>query len=226
MISRCPHCQLHIQFSQPQTEKLNQALAALEPGKLLAMKCPHCQQTIKLDKSGMSEQENLALEPPPPPSLDWLKAGKFQAEEKVEDVPMALLLHKPSVQRDQIQKSIEEVGYQVVTAESVSDAIQRMRFVNFASVIFHSPFETSLDQSTFHTYMREMAMERRRYIFYILIGPDLRTLYDLEALACSANLVINEADLQYLNILLRKAIPEYEELFGPILEELSAYGRR
>jgi hypothetical protein len=27
-------------------------------------------------------------------------------------------------------------------------------------------------------------------------------------------------------VILRKAIPAYEELFGPILEELNAYGKR
>jgi hypothetical protein len=85
--------------------------------------------------------------------------------------------------------------------------------------------EGGLEDSTFHAYMRKMVMERRRYIFYILIGPDFHTLYNLQALATSANLVVNEADLKYFDVILRKTIPEYEELFGPLLEELAATGR-
>ena len=84
----------------------------------------------------------------------------------------------------------------------------------------------TLEQSTFHAYMRSLTMERRRYIFYILIGNDFHTLYNLEALAYSANLTVNSSDLSHLDIVLRKSIPDYEELFGPFLEELNAYGKR
>jgi hypothetical protein len=69
-------------------------------------------------------------------------------------------------------------------------------------------------------------MDRRRYIFYILIGEQFHTLYNLEALAFSANLTVNTADLRHLDIVLRKSIPAYEELFGPMLEELGVYGKR
>ena len=73
--------------------------------------------------------------------------------------------------------------------------------------------------------MRDMAMQRRRYLFYILIGKEFSTLYNLQALANSANLVINEEDLYHMGIALRKAIPMYEELFGPFMEELASAGK-
>jgi hypothetical protein len=86
--------------------------------------------------------------------------------------------------------------------------------------------EGGLARSVFHAHMRNLAMDRRRSIFYILLSDSLHTLYDLEALACSANLTVNTRDLQYLDMILRKAIPAYEELFGAFLEEMEAYGRR
>lgn len=55
----------------------------------------------------------------------------------------------------------------------------------------------------------------------MLIGPDLQTLYDLEALTLSANLVINEKDLGDINKILRKGIHDYENLFHPFLEAMS-----
>ncbi len=68
-------------------------------------------------------------------------------------------------------------------------------------------------------------MSRRRYIFYVLIGEEFDTLYDLQALAYSANLVINDADIPYVGTVLKKAIPEFEALFGPLMEELRVIGK-
>jgi hypothetical protein len=56
------------------------------------------------------------------------------------------------------------------------------------------------------------------------VGPSFFTLYNLEALANSANLVVNEKELPDLLTILRKAIPQYEELFGTLMAELSAFG--
>lgn len=227
MLTHCPSCQKPLTFTEEQTARLEQALAHLAEGKLLSMKCPLCRGAISLDKTGHSPQTVAAkVQPPPPPNLDWLQAGVFQGEEKVEDVPMALVLHQPGDQRQRIGKSLEAVGYQVFMADTPAEALERMRFVDFASIVFQADLEGPLDQSTFHLAMRELAMDRRRYIFYILIGQQFHTLYNLEALAHSANLTVNPADLKHLDIILRKSIPAYEELFGAFLEELSNFGKR
>jgi glutaredoxin len=228
MISSCPHCRLALKFNEAQLAKLQQALNTLEPGKWLTIKCPQCKKAIQLDAGGTEESTSTgAITPPPPPNLDWLKAGQLEEEEKVADVPMALVLHPDPEAMEKVKAAMESVGYRVLTADSVAEAIEQMRFFSFACVIFHADYEPGgLDNSIFHNYMRQMAMERRRYIFYILFGPEFHSLYDQEALAYSANLVVSEQDLKYFDIILRKAIPAYEELFGPILEELNAYVKK
>jgi len=228
MISNCPHCRVALKFNEPQRAKLEQALNALEPGKKLTIQCQQCKKKIPLNADKKAPPTAAgAVKPPAPPDLEWLKTGRFEEEEKVEDVPMALVLHPDPTAMQKVQAAMESVGYRVLTAGSVEEAIEQMRFINFACVAFHADFEAGgLDNSMFHSYMRRMAMERRRYIFYILFGPQFHSLYDMEALACSANLVVAEQDLKYFDIMLRKAIPAYEELFGPILEELGSYGKR
>lgn len=227
MLTHCPFCQKSLELSDEQNARLEQALSQLLPGKLLTMKCPFCRSAITLDKTGLpANNPGNQVIPPPPPNLDWLKSGLYQGEEKVEDVPMALILHQPDAQRQHIGEALEAVGYQVFMADTVFDAMERMRFVNFSCVAFQANLEGTLEQSTFHTHMRNLPMDRRRYIFYILIGDIFHTLYNLEALACSANLTVNSSDLRHLDIVLRKSIPAYEELFGPFLEELNAYGKR
>jgi hypothetical protein len=227
MLTHCPSCQQPLPFTDDQIARLEQALIQLAPGKLLAMKCPLCRNSISLDKSGRPPQKPAChVQPPPPPSLDWLQTGVFQGEEKVEDVPMALVLHQAGEERRRIGDSLEAVGYQVFMADTVPEALERMRFVNFSCIVLQAKLEGNLEQSTFHAHMRALPMDRRRYIFYLLIGEHFHTLYNLEALAYSANLTVNTGDLRHLDIVLRKSIPTYEELFGPMLEELGAYGKR
>ena len=65
-----------------------------------------------------------------------------------------------------------------------------------------------------------MWQQRRRLLYYVLVGPDVHTCYNLQALALSANLVINERELAFVEVILRKGFREYVELFGPFLEVL------
>jgi hypothetical protein len=71
-----------------------------------------------------------------------------------------------------------------------------------------------------------MAMQKRRGIYYVLVGPEFHTLYNLDALHHSANLVVNDNELPDLPIILKKSFREYDELFGPFLAALRAEGKR
>jgi CheY-like chemotaxis protein len=227
MLTQCPFCQQPLRFSDEQMTRLEQALGQLASGKVLNLKCPLCRETIALDKTGLPPHKVKAcIVPPPPPTLDWLHTGLYQGEEKVEDVPMALVLARPDEQRQKVGEALEAVGYQVFMSETAEDALERMRFVNFSCIVFNVDMEGGIGRSTFHGHMRGLSMDRRRYVFYILLGSSLHTLYDLEALACSANLTVGTRDLEHLDVILRKAIPAYEELFGMFLEEMEAYGGR
>ncbi len=227
MITNCPHCRKKLKLAKAQQAKLQQALNALAPGKRLTIKCPSCKQPIMIAANGTSEVNgSTAVQPPAPPDIEWLKKENFQDEEKIADVPMALILYHEKNGRDAVREALEQVGYQVFIADTVREARERMRFANFACVALHSRFEgESLDESSFHAYMRDMAMQRRRYIFYILIGPEFHTLYNLQALTSSANLVVNERDVKHLDVVLRKAIPIFEELFSPLLEKMGLFGK-
>ncbi len=233
MLTQCPHCRQSLPLTEEQRARLHQALEKLEAGKALTIKCPSCHEAIALNKSGESLKSARSaataagrVKPPPPPSLDWLQSVHIKEEEKIEDVPLALVVHKADEHRSRVIEALESVGYQCVTAESAAEAVERMRFINFSCTVFRTGTDGPFEQSKFHTYMRHLTMDRRRYIFYILIGEQFHTLYNLEALSHSANLVINSADQPHLTLILRKSIPTYEELFGPLLEEFNISGRR
>lgn len=225
MIATCGKCDKKIKIGT----KIEKSIRTLEPGKFIKVKCPECDAPIILDAKSLhtpGKPIHSSVKPPSPPDITWLLEGDFEDEEVVEDVPMALVLMDDIEGRETIVKGIESIGYRIELAATAEEAIEKMRFVDYASVVLHSRFESrGLDFSIFHNYMSSMHMSKRRYIFYILVGPEFNTFYNLEALAHSANLVVNDNEVFRFDVILRKAIPEYELLFGPIMEELRLHGK-
>jgi hypothetical protein len=166
------------------------------------------------------------VKPPNPPNTEWLRDGIFQEKEVVEDIPEALVLMPLTKTLDMVTQAAMDFGYRVELAPTPEDAIEKMQFINYAAVFHHCDFESgSIETGKFHSFMRSMNMSRRRYIFYVLIGEQFDTLYDLQALAYSANLVVNDAEIPFVGTVLKKAIPEFEALFGPLMEELRVVGK-
>jgi len=230
MIVHCPHCGKQLKLN----DKIRESVQRLEPGRQLKVKCVHCAVPFGLDEKSMQVARPTPsrspaagrVRPPGPPATDWLKDGSFEAKEVVEDIPRALVLMPESRSREMVVKAATEFGYLVEPAQTAEEAIDKMRFVNYAAVFLHGSFEPGgIETGTFHSFMRKMDMSRRRYIFYVLLGQQFQTLYDLQALAYSVNLVVNDAEIPYVGTVLKKAIPEFETLFGPLMEELRVIGK-
>jgi CheY-like chemotaxis protein len=182
---------------------------------------------IEAFKKGPPKPDKLPPAPPKPPDISWLRTGDYDTRAQVADVPTALVLMGEGEKKEMISKVFEELGYQVETANSAAEAMEKMKFMNYAAILLHTGFEGgSVDEAEFHDYMKKMSMTRRRHIFYVLAGPQFHTFYDLEAFSLSANLVVNEKDLGQMNVILRKGIYEYENLFGPLLVTLHESGKR
>jgi len=100
-----------------------------------------------------------------------------------------------------------------------------MQFTNYTCVVLHAGSLGDLDHNMLHQHMCTMEMSCRRYILYVFISSEFKTFYNIQALSKSANLVVNDSDIPYFGVILRKAIPEYEELFGPYMDELKIQGK-
>ena len=234
MIVHCPHCNKQLKLS----DKIRESVRQLGPGKKIKVKCVHCAVPFGLDENSLKSVDSTRnsagsasvvagkIKPPAPPETEWLTDGSFEEKEVVEDIPRALVLMPDSANRATVVKAATEFGYRVEEAPTPEEAIEKMRFVNYAAVFLQDQFEPAgIKSGKFHQFMREMNMSRRRYIFYVLLGEQFKTLYDLQALAHSANLVVNDTEIPFIGTVLKKAIPEFETLFGPLMEELQVVGK-
>lgn len=207
--------------------KIEKGLKKLAPGQKVRLKCSQCGKQISLGQEMLSGAiQTGKVRPPEPPDTSWLADGDFEEEAVVSDIPQAMVLVKDEETEEQVVGALTGLGYRAEAVDDVSEAIEKMQFFNYSSIVMHSSFGgTELEKNKFHELMSTMDMARRRYIFYALVGPEFNTFFNLQALACSANLVVNEKDTPHFGVILRKAIPEYEELFGPFMEELKVQGR-
>ncbi len=225
MVIQCPHCGKQLKAG----EKFIQTVQSLPEGDKAKVKCVRCGQPFGIDNTMLSGDDvkgKTGVKPPEPPDLGWLDSDIFAEEKDVEELPLVMILVKDEEKKTVISQAFEAIGYRVETAGSSREAIEKMQFVLYAAVVLDEDFEPGdLSQNPLHIFMSELNMSRRRQVLYMLVGKKFRTTYDLEALSYSANMVINEQELPKFSILLRKAVVDYESLFGPIIEELNVGGK-
>lgn len=221
--------------SYKSNQKVETSLKKLKPGQQLRLKCSQCQEAIAIGPEQLGQATasgkvtgatRSAVKPPEPPDTSWLQEGAFEEEAVVSDIPQALVLIEDESIRTKVLNALTSLGYRAETATDVSESLEKMQFFNYSSIVMHTTYACrSLSDNRFHAHIGNMNISRRRYIFYVLIGAEMKTFYSLQALAYSANLVVNENDTDHFGVILRKAIPEYETLFGPYMEELKVQGR-
>jgi len=165
----------------------------------------------------------VALRPPPPPHPDisWLLEGKYVEKAQVSQEPTALILMAGS-DKTEIAKAFQSIGYKIELAGSQNEAIEKVKAFDFAAIVVDVEFTGApFAASAFHTFMKWLPMQRRRSIHYTFIGPQVHTLYCLEALTASVNLVVNERDAKHFDVILRKGLLEHNALFQPYTAALA-----
>jgi hypothetical protein len=159
------------------------------------------------------------IPPPPPPDTSWLADGMVDKDTSHSgDSLTALVVIVADNTRTIVERVLVKMGYAIDTAVSAEQAIQRLQAVQYNLIICG----TDVALQDIHQYICSFPSTRRRMTYYAIIGPHLHTLYNLEALAFSVNLVINEQDLQDMENILCKGFRDYEDLFRPLLDSLGS----
>ena len=166
--------------------------------------------------AGAEQAESLA---PPPPDKDWLAdCQDTGVGTRAANIPAALVAIVADQRRIQAVDTLKRMGYRVDLALGADEGLELLRITHYDLVLC----EADRAFADLHRTIRQVPPGRRRLTFYAIVGPRLHTLYDLEALAFSANLVINDREMPHLEPVLRKGLQDYEKLFRPLLDALAA----
>jgi hypothetical protein len=194
-------------------------------GQAFNLTCPSCKTKMRVDQH---------LKPPttdPAESVDatsMLVDEEFEDDEEIdiydEHDKIALILDR---QNDDLwTTALTELEYKLQRAKSPEHAVHKLRFNQYHVVVFHEKFGgTTLETSPLYEFIRDMPMDTRRKTYIALVGENFKTLDNMEALAYSVNLVINEKELDQLETILKKSIGDNETFYKVYRETMTALGK-
>ncbi len=235
----CPHCSKELKLSDAAVASLQK----LPAGKVLKVKCVHCGQGFPFDggqraakavkaansAGAVSAGENggeTAVRPPVPPDISWLSQDELTVKQKMGGVPLALLLMPEEELKDIFFREINALDYHVEVAATVDEALTKIMHGHYELVVCYSGHDKEgFLSSELHRYLCCLPMGRRRRVFYVLVGSEFKTLYQLQALSYSANLVVNDNEVKYIGNFLQKAMADHQQFLEPLLSELDLVER-
>lgn len=180
---------------------------------------PSGKQSAGEARSQGEQQAPRRTAPPPFPDISWLKSGEFKGESILSGIPTVLVLVWDEKIKRLIAEGMKEFNYQIEYAQSEEEAIQKLKQLTPEIIIFHADSsDGGLEGSRFHRHVTWLPMAQRRKSLYILVGSQFETMYDLQALIHSANLVIKDQDMGHVAIIIRKGLQDYNKLFGSLVE--------
>lgn len=200
--------------------------AKVPKGQAFNLTCPGCKTKIRVDQHLKPPEEDAGG------ALDTtsmvMDDEDFDDDDEIEIYDehdkIALILDR---QNDETwANALTELEYKLQRAKSPEHAVHKLKFNQYHVVAFHEKFgDTTLETSPLYEYIRDMSMDTRRKTFVALVGEKFKTLENMEALAHSVNLVINEKDLDQLEIILKKATSENDMFYKVYKETMMALGK-
>jgi hypothetical protein len=206
----------------------------LPKDQAFSITCPGCKTKIKVDQHLKPKESEPA--PPPPEAKEEtidtasmvINQGEFEDDEDLviydENDQLALVLDDNN--KEIWTKVLEEKEFKIQYARSPEHAVHKMKFTHFHFVALNENFgNVALDENPFYQTLIEMPMVTRRNIFFALVGANFKSLNNMQAFQKSANVVINEKDLEKLGDILKKSISENEIFYKVYKETLHAMGK-
>ena len=211
----CPSC----------TKEINIPDNKIPQGQAFNLTCPGCKTKMRVDHH---------LKPPASDPTGSLDAASLVVDEEFEDDEtieiydehdqIALILDR---QNDDLwTAAFTDLEYKLQRAKSPEHAVHKMRFNEYHVIVFHEKYgDSSLETSPLYEYIKDMPMHTRRKTFIAMVGDKFKTLDNMEALAYSVNLVINQKDVDQLETILKKSIGDNDTFYKVYRETMTALGK-
>jgi len=202
-------------------------------GQRVGIKCPKCQNKVIVDLSSKAGADNTL-------DIDEFNGStentkEFGIDEEMEDLDLefygkdkklALVLDSDLQRRQLITEIVSDLGYRPLAEEDSRKAFKRIRQYPVELLFLSDGFDNvPVDQSPVMAHISSLAMSARRRIFLVLVGERFRTMDRMGAFVMSANLLVNENDLDKLSPVLSMSITDKEGFYKVFIDTLKDIGR-
>lgn len=203
----------------------------LPKDQAFSITCPGCKNKIKVDQHLKTQESSTPPSTESEVALDApsmvVEHEEFEDDELViyeEGDQLALVLDEKN--QSVWTEALESRGYKIQYAKSPEHAVHKMRFTHFHFIALHENYKNKdLNNNPVYKTLIEMPMVTRRNIFLALLGTNFKTLNNMQAFQKSANVVINEKDLDKLGDILKKSVTENEIFYKVFKETLHSMGK-
>lgn len=204
----------------------------LPKDQAFSITCPGCKNKIKVDQHLKSNEPSTPPAPEPEEAIDTqsmvVQHEDFEDDDELviydENDQLALVLDEKN--QSVWTEALESKDFKIQYAKSPEHAVHKMKLTHFHFIALHENYgNKNLESSPVYQTLLEMPMVTRRNIFLALLGSNFKTLNNMEAFQKSANVVINEKDLDKLRDVLKKSITDNEMFYKVFKETLHAMGK-
>lgn len=204
----------------------------LPQDQAFSVTCPGCKNKIKVDQHLQTQNQPKPAEPKQEETLDAVSMvvehDEFEEDDELviyeENDRLALILD--ATNQSAWTQVLESRGYKIEYAKSPEHAVHKMKFTHYHLIALHENYgNKDLSNNVVFKTLIEMPMVTRRNIFFALMGKKLKTLSNMQAFQKSANVVINEKDIDKLGDVLKKSISENEIFYKVFKETLHSMGK-
>ena len=138
----------------------------------------------------------------------------------------AMICEQGAAARDKIATELKSMGYSVVEAASVREALKFMRFHIFSAIFVNENFDTVAGEvNSILRYLEGLSMTIRRQTFVVLISAVLKTMDNMMAYNKSVNLIINKDQIGDVSHIFKKALDENDSFYHVYKENLRKQGK-
>jgi hypothetical protein len=127
---------------------------------------------------------------------------------------------------NKICNQIKKIGLRVVHPATFQEALRYMRFHIFDVIIIDEDFDTGVwEVNNVLGFLEHLSMTVRRQSFVVLISNVFTTGDNLRAYNKSVNLIVNKAELDEIELILKRAMAEHKDFYHVFKDYFRRYGK-
>jgi hypothetical protein len=135
----------------------------------------------------------------------------------------ALCCFKDAAAGERMRVAMERMGHRVVRPSSPEEGVDRLRFSPFPLVVYQDGFDPRPKGGVWG-HVCSLSGEERRGILAVWVGKGVATGDRMVALSRSADLAVDEGDLDQMHNLLARVQDERQRFYSPLRVVLKEMG--